>query len=165
MRRAWHMRFMQTIIKKEWRVSVFSNKVLYLAYKIISHIFVFPTGFLPTFHITDTGYSIYNRIIMSVRPLHFQHFGIGYSSRLPLKVLFITHLNRIWRITTYHIPIFYINSRNAVICCRNQTRVIKANLFCSRLDCLIPIDISISHAQMPFSDSSGHITTLSHHLW
>ena len=66
---------------------------------------------------------------------------------------------------SHNISIFYINSRNAVICCRNQTRVIKANLFCSRLDCLIPIDISISHAQMPFSDSSGHITTLSHHLW
>ena len=27
------------------------------------------------------------------------------------------------------------------------------------------IKITSSHAQMPFSDSSGHITTLSHHLW
>ena len=46
---------------------MFSNKVLYLIYKIVGHILVFPTGFLSAFHISNTGNSVYYRVIAKIR--------------------------------------------------------------------------------------------------
>ena len=101
---------------------------------------------------------------MSVSPLHLQHFRVGNGGRFAFKVLFVTHLDRVGRVKSHNITVFYINSRDTVICRRNQARIIEADFFCTRFHGFIPIDISVSHSQMPLSDSSRRITALLHHL-
>ena len=159
-----YVRFVQAIIQEERSIFVFSHKVLYLIYKIVGHILVFPTGFLSAFHISDTGNSVYYRVIVSVCPLHFQHLRMRDGSRFALKIMLVTHFDGIGRIESYYIAVFHVNRRDTVVGCCNQARVVETDFFGTRFDGFVPVDIAVSHPQMPLSDSSGHITALLHHL-
>ena len=159
-----YVRFVQAIIQEERSIFVFSHKVLYLIYKIVGHILVFPTGFLTAFHISDTGNSVYYRVIVSVCPLHFQHLRMRNGSRFAFKIMLVTHFDGIGRIESYYIAVFHVNGRDTVIGCCNQARIVETDFFCTRFHGFIPIDISVSHSQMPLSDSSRRITALLHHL-
>ena len=159
-----YMRFVQAVVQEEGSILVFGYKILHLIYKIVGHVLVFPTGFLTAFHITDTGYSVYYGVIVSVCPLHLQHLRVRDGSRFSFKILLVTYFDGISRIESHDIAVFHVNGRHTVIGCRNQARVIETDFPGTRFDGFIPVDISVAHTQMPFSDSSGHITTLLHHL-
>jgi len=59
--------------------------------------------------------------------------------------------SRAQREKNYYIAVFHVNGRDTVIGCCNQARIVETDFFCTRFHGFIPIDISVSHSQMPLS--------------
>ena len=158
-----HVRLMESVVEEERLALVFAHEILHLVHEIVRHVLVHPTGLFSATHKADTGNAVDDGLVMSVRPLHFQHFRIGQRRRFALKILFIAHFDRVVRVKAHHIAVFHINRRHTVVRGGNQTGVVEAYLSRTRFDSLVPVNVAVAHTQMPFADGSRRVAAFLHH--
>ena len=158
------MRLMKPVIQKKRFVSVILYETFHLIHKITGHILVNPPCILAALHIADSWDSVDDGIIMAVRPLHFQHLRVIESRRLPLKIFLIINKYRVIGFKPHHSAVLHKYCGDPVISCGNDTRIIESDFTGTRTDGVIPVNIAVTHTEMPFPDSTGSISSLLHHL-
>ena len=88
---------------------------------------------------------------------------MGECGGLPVEVLLIIDFDGVVRIKSYHIAVLYIDAGHAVNRCWQDAGVVEANLVGTRLDDMVPIDLSLAYAEMPFANGSRAIAGILEH--
>ena len=163
------MRIICSDIQEEGCLFILFNKPDSLYGYAICNIFIFPQCLLATFHVTDTGNSVYDRLVMSMIWAWFQlckQFRMIFTQRFARERFFITHFNRIVRVQIYYTLILNPYTRHTVTCRSHDIRIIESQIGWSRRDKAIPILSSrpVRQSQMPFAYSTCRIAALTKHI-
>ena len=119
---------------------------------------------MPSLHISYSRNPIHDGSLMPVQPWHSHKFGIGQRRRFSFKILFIIYKKRVGGVKALDHTVFYIYGRYPVNRGRNQVCVVKAYGVSGRNDFLVPVQLAISHSEMPFAYCSRGISLLLHHF-
>ena len=165
MRSAGNVRLMEPVIEEERLVGALSvNEILHVPDEEVGHVLIDPSGLLAAPHETDAGDSVDNGVVMAVMPSHLQHFRIGQCGRLPVEIMFVAHLYRIFRIKPDHLTVTHIDGRDTVIGGSNEAGIVEADGIGRRSNPSVPVHVAVAHSEMPFADGSGIVTGLLHHF-
>ena len=158
------MRLMKPVIEKERSVTVILYELLDFSGETVCHFFVFPPCSHPAFHISYPRDSVHYGIVMSVAPLHFQHFRMVDGCRFSFEIPVVIHIDGIILFKPVHIPVLHEHCRNPVVGGCYNIGIVEADFSRSGFYSSVPVNIPVSHPEMPFAYGSGDISEILHHF-
>ena len=140
------------------------NKIFCFTCDDICNVLIHPKSRFTTGHPTDTGNTIYNRIVMSLTGFQFYKFRILQSGRPVTHFVVIVDGNGIVRIQTYYMSVLNEYTRYTVNCGGNDVFVIKSYILSIRLYQMIEVRTTFGAESQPFSYGAGSIAFCLEHI-
>ena len=136
-----------------------------MGHNTVVDVLVLPQRFLASLHVTDTGNSVNNGLIVSMigtRLHHRQLFRMGLAQRLAGKRFLVADIDGIIGVGIDHLAILHPYAGNTVARSSHNVGIIETDILQSRFYQPIPVLLSglVTHTQVPLPYGCRRIASL-----
>ena len=163
---ARHVRFKKADLKKERSVLVFFDELHGFCDDGFGQFLVLEACRMTALHVADAADAVNDRAgMLLIRTIPVEKFGVLQTGWLITDVGQVADGDGVGRVKILHLMIFNPNAWYAIHGGGNDVAIVKADLERARFDFPVEIHIglTVTEAEMPFTDNAGLVTGLAKH--